>query len=187
MEAKIASKTLAKRLEKVLSDIIHFNQNAFVKGRTIFNAIRTINDAIDYTKYEGLPSFLVAIDFQKAFDTLNFNYLIRTLHKFNFGSPFIQWVRVLYTNASSSVMNNGFATGSFVLGRGVRQGARISPYLFIIALELLAIKIRNNDYIQWIKIGQEVVKLSHFADDISSMIKRVLGQPNFSPQTNTTQ
>ena len=49
---------------------------------------------------------MIAIDFEKAFDTLDFQFLIRTLHKFNFGPSFIQWMRVLYKNASSCVMNN---------------------------------------------------------------------------------
>ena len=50
MDAKIISKVLAKRLEKVLPYIIHANQNAFVKGRSIFDALRTIDDVVDYSK-----------------------------------------------------------------------------------------------------------------------------------------
>ena len=68
MDAKIASKALAKRLEKTHPEIIHFNQNAFVKGRTIFDAIRTIEDVVDYTKQKGLSGIPLAIDFEKAFD-----------------------------------------------------------------------------------------------------------------------
>ena len=95
VDAKIASKTLAKRLEKVLPEIIHSNQNAFVKGRSIFDAIRTTDDMMGKTKEKEQSEILVAVDFEKAFDTLNFNFLIRTLHKFNFGPSFIQWIRTL--------------------------------------------------------------------------------------------
>ena len=70
--------------------------------------IRTIEDALEDTKQEGLSGVLVAVDFEKAFDTLNFNYLIRILHEFNIGPSFIQWIPVLYENGSSCVLNNGF-------------------------------------------------------------------------------
>ena len=171
VDAKLASKTLAKRLEKVLPEVIHFNQNAFVKGRTIFDADRTIDDVIDFAKYKDIPGILVAIDFEKAFDSLNFDFLLRVLHAFNFGSSFIQWIRVLYNNASSCVINTGFTTGPFALSRGVRQGDPLSPYLFIIALETLTIKIREDDSINGITIRDESVKLSLFADDMTCFLK----------------
>ena len=123
VDAKLASKTLAKRLEKVLPEVINFNQNAFVKGRTIFDSVRTIDDVIKYVRYKDIPGILVAIDFEKAFDSLNLIqfFILRVLHAFNFGPSLIQWIRVLYNNASSCVMNNGFTTGPFALRRGVRQ------------------------------------------------------------------
>ena len=150
VDAKLASKTLAKRLEKVLPEVIYFNQNAFVKGRKIFDSVRTIDDVIEYARYKDIPGILVAIDFEKAFDSLNLIqfFILRVLHAFNFGPSFIQWIRVLYNNASSCVMNNGFTTGPFAPSRGVRQKGPHSPYLFIIALETLATKTREDDGIK---------------------------------------
>ena len=171
VDAKLASKTLAKRLEKVLPEVIYFNQNAFVKGRTIFDSVRTIDDVIEYARYKDIPGILVAIDFEKAFDSLNLNFLFRVLHAFNLGPSSIQWIRVLYNNASSCVMNNGFTTGPLTLRKGVGQGDPLSPFLFIIALETLAIKIKEDDGIKGIKIRDEPVKLSLFADYMTCFIK----------------
>ena len=125
---------------------------------------------VDYAERDNLSGFLIAIDFEKAFDTLNFNFLVRTLHKFNFGPSFIHWIRVLYNNVSSCVMNNGLTTAPFMLGRGSERET-LSPYLFIIALEILAERIRSDSKIQGFRIGEEMVKLSLFADDMTCFLR----------------
>ena len=101
VDVKIASKALATRLVKVLLYIINEDQYAYVKGRTISDAVRTIDDIMELTKIEQLPGLMVALDFEKAFDSLGWNFLLKTLKSFNFGESFIKWVSILYTNISS--------------------------------------------------------------------------------------
>jgi len=72
---------------------------------------------------------------------------------------------------SSCVINNGFATSYFNVDGGVRQGDPLSPLLFILSLEVLACSIRQNDKIQGIKIEDEVVKISLFADDMTCFLR----------------
>lgn len=92
MDVKIAK----LRLESILSFVVHHSQNAFIKGKSIFDAIRTIDDTSEYAKRNYRPGILVAIDFEKAFDTLNQTFQIKVLQKFNFGKHFLQWIR-MYT------------------------------------------------------------------------------------------
>ena len=120
MDAKIASKTLAKRLEPMLPELIQCGQNACVKGRSIFDAVKTIDDILDYTRHKKMSGILVAIDFEKAFDSLDHSYLFKVLN-FNFGPSFIRWIRVLYSNISNCIIDNGFTSIFFAVGRGVRQ------------------------------------------------------------------
>ena len=87
VDAKIGSKVIARRLQKVLGEIIHFNQNAYVKGRTILDAVRTIDDILEYTERKNISGLLVAIDFQKAFDSIKRNFMVQALSAFNFGPP----------------------------------------------------------------------------------------------------
>jgi len=88
-------------------------------------------------------------------------------------------VHVLCKHSSSCLTNNGFTTGPFSLGRGVRQGDPLSPYLFILVLETLAIRIREKSNIQGLKIGDEVIKPSLFADDMTCILKDKISYLNF--------
>ena len=85
MEVKIASKALAKRLEPILPEIVHHNQNGFIKGESIFDAVRTIDDILELAETTNRFGILVAIDFEKAFDSLDHSFLVKVLEKFNFG------------------------------------------------------------------------------------------------------
>ena len=93
---------------------------------------------------------MIFIDFQKAFDSLEWNYLLICLEHFNFGPDFIRWVTTFSKNIQSCVINNGITSDYFTLQRGVRQGDPLSPYLFVIAAEVLAIAVRQNKEIKGI-------------------------------------
>ena len=98
VDYKIGSKALPLGLEKTLPCIIHENQCAFVKGRTIFDAVRSIND-VEYTKLQNIPGLMTTFDFdKKAFDSLSWKYLFNTpmLTAFNFSDSFLDRIRIFY-------------------------------------------------------------------------------------------
>ena len=171
VDTKIVSKVFAMRLEKVLPHVINGDQYAYVKGRSIFDAVRSIGDIMDYTMINQLPGLMVAVDFEKAFDSISLNFLLEALRSFNFGPSFIKWVSVFYSNISSCVINNGFSTPLFPVERGVRQGDPLSPYLFILALKVLLINIRSDPSINGIKTGDTTTKIIAFADDLTTFVQ----------------
>ena len=141
---KILTKCIAERLKKVIPKIIHHNQTGFVKGRNMSDSLRTLLDILDDTVARNIGGILMTIDFEKAFDSVNLKYLNKALESFNFGESVRKWVTLFYNNVSSCVMNKNATSAYFDISRGVRQGDPLSSLLFIIAVELLAVNIRNN-------------------------------------------
>ena len=110
VDYKILTKAIAKRLEKVLPKIINPDQTGYVKNRYIGENVRLILDIMSYTEEKNLPGAALFIDFRKAFDTIEWNFLTDTLNNFNFGADIQNWVRIFYNNVTSCVLNNGHAS-----------------------------------------------------------------------------
>ena len=113
VDYKIATKTIANRLIKYLPKLIHSNQVGYVKNRIITDNIRTIIDLMEFLKNGNLSGILINIDFEKAFDSVDWTFLKSVLNKFNIGESFIRWFEVFYSNISSCVINNGFTSNYF--------------------------------------------------------------------------
>ena len=171
IDYKIATKALAMRLTTVLPNIIHPNQSGYVKHRQITDSIRSILDISEYLKRKNQSAILLSLDFQKAFDSLEWPFMIKALQAFNFGESFIKWIRLIYTDVSSCIINDGHTSGYFKINRGVRQGDPLSAFLFVIALELFSHALREDKEIEGVKIGNEETKLIQFADDTSPILK----------------
>ena len=85
-------KVIAIRIKNVLPSIIHHNQTGFIKDRYVGETVRSFFDIMDFTVEGNIPGLLIFIDFQKALDSLEWNFLLRCLEYFNFGSSLIRWV-----------------------------------------------------------------------------------------------
>ena len=125
---------------------------------------------MDYTKTNNLPGLFIFIDFEKAFDSLEWTFLQKCLDLFGFGPNFMRWINVFYRNIQSCTINNGLCSHFFNIERGVRQGDPLSPYLFVIAVEILAIAIRTQENIKGIEIDGMETKLLQFADDTTAIL-----------------
>ena len=136
IDVKIFNKALASKLKKVLNSIIGINQTAYVEGRFIGEASRLISDILEVTKECNIPGYMVMMDVEKAFDSMDHGFLLQVLKVYGFGENFINWIRIILTNQESCVMNGGNSTGYFKLERGARQGDPISAYLFILVIEV---------------------------------------------------
>ena len=119
---------------------------------------------MDFTVKENIPGLMLFIDFQKAFDSVEWEFLFNCLEAFNFGPDFLHF---FYKNIQSCILNNGMNLNLNEFGRETP----LSPYLFVIAVETLAIAIRQNWDIKGIYIGEEQeTKLLQYADDTTAIL-----------------
>ena len=161
--------------KKVLPILIGPGQTAYVEGRFIGESGRLIADIIDTTNVENIEGYLLAINFEKAFDSLNLNHnlVIAILEKFGFGLDFINWIKILINDQESCVINSGHTTKYFKLERGACQGDPISAYLFILVLEILFILSKSDKNIQGIKIFEHEYLYTAYADDTTFFLKDI--------------
>ena len=167
---KIYSKALANRMSKNIKKLIDNDQTGFIQGRYIGENIRTIEDIINYANENNKQGLLLQLDFEKAYDSIEWPFLFSVLKKFNFPDNLIEGIKLLYTNIISTVVNDGYSCGWFKLERGVRQGCPLSCILFILCVEILAEIIRKTPEVKGFTMNNKEKKISQFADDTSCIL-----------------
>ena len=159
---KIASGCIAQRIKSVLDYIINEDQTGFLSGRFIGENIRTVYDIMNYTEHYNIPGMIFLIDFEKAFDSISWNFIFKVLRFFNFNNSIIQWVKTFTNDIFSTVNMGGNLSQPIKISRGCRQGDPVSSYLFLLCVEILSLKLKN---IKGMKIKDTEYILSQFADD----------------------
>ena len=178
-DLKILSHCLAQRLKKVLYKIINSDQNGFIKNRYIGFNLRQIQDVIDYCNQYSIEGAIVFIDFSKAFDSLEWDFMNHTLDHFGFKQNFINWVKTMYNDIYCSVTNNGWLSERFKCTKGIRQGCPLSALLFVLSVEIMAIRLRKDKNIKGIQVKIDMkthsLKISQLADDTTLFLGEQTG------------
>ncbi|XP_059067565.1 uncharacterized protein LOC131858359 [Cryptomeria japonica] len=141
---KILAKMLAVRLEKILPKFIYPTQTSFIKGRYILENLITSWEAVEWSKISSQDTAMFLLDFEKAYDRVEWDFIITMLEAFGFPSEFCTYVKVLLQDASAHIEVNGSLSSSIMLSRSIRQGCPLAPALFIIASDALFYLLRDN-------------------------------------------
>ena len=148
IDYKILAFTLASRIQSVIAEIVSPDQVAYVKKRFIGTNVRLISDVFNHYNYKNEDGVMMFLDFKKAFDSIEWDFIFSALDKFQFGEQFKQWIKLLYYRPIAAIKNNGYLSNDISLFRGVRQGCPVSALLFILCMEILSNSIKQNPNIK---------------------------------------
>ena len=127
---------------------MHPDQTGFIKRRYGSDNIQRLFNIINLSQQTQTKTIIMSLDEEKAFDQVNWIFLLNILHKFDFGESFIHWIKTVYTSAKATVTTNGITSKSFTIHWGTRQGCPLSPILFAIFIEPFAAAIHHNNAIK---------------------------------------
>ena len=178
----MVSGVIALRIRPILNSIIHGDQKGFVSERYIGEAVRCTYDILQWANENNKVGLILLIDFEKAYDSVSFSFIEKTLRFFNFGEGIIKWINILLNNFSCVINLSGNISKKFDIGRGCRQGDPIASYLFIICIEILALKLRMDNSVKGFKVGNLSHLLEMYADDCTIFLS-----PEESNLRNTVQ
>ncbi|XP_057432616.1 secreted RxLR effector protein 78-like [Lotus japonicus] len=132
---KIVSKIISKRLKHVLSKLIDVNQFAFLGERNMMDSVLIVNEIVDEAKRKKKPTIIFKVDYEKAYDSVRWDFLLYMLRRMNFCDKWIKWIRGCLESNSVSVLVNGSPGPEFRMCKGLRQGDPLAPFLFLVVAE----------------------------------------------------
>ncbi|XP_024004030.1 uncharacterized protein LOC112081502 [Eutrema salsugineum] len=168
---KIIARILKRKLQLFTAEAVQLNQVGFIKGRLLCENVLLASELVDGFHKEGATSRgCLQIDITKAFDSVNWSFLIRVLEALELPSTFVHWISECISSTSFSIAFNGGLIGFFKGMKGLRQGDPISSLLFAIVMDILSKKLDQGAANQVFQphllcISPLVTHLS-FADDL---------------------
>ncbi|KAK7255667.1 hypothetical protein RIF29_29084 [Crotalaria pallida] len=167
---KLLAKMLANRLKEVLHEVISVSQSAFIPGRQILDSVVTLNEAIDDAKRRKKSCFIMKLDFEKAYDSVSWEFLEYMMRRVNFDEKWILWMKSCVFSGNMSILVNGCPTEEIQIKMSLKQGDPLAPFLFLLVAEGLTgmfneAKMKNL-YAPY-SVGRDAVPISllQYADD----------------------
>ena len=170
VDYKILAKIVMSRLSQDLDKIIEKEQTCAIKGRLMWDNLGILRELTSGNIKEEF--YVVGLDQRKAFDFISREYLWEVLKEYGFKKEFINLIKLLYIESTVQVNVNGVLTDTFEIKRGVKQGCPLSAALYILSINPLLKRIKNDKRLTGVKIGSgERVVVQAYADDVTIIIK----------------
>lgn len=172
---KIITKVLMNRLDRIMTYIISKNQTAFLKNRFIMEGIVILHELLNSLHTKKSSGILFKVDFEKAYDMVDWGFIYRILHSKGFPDQWCDWVMKVVRGGKVAIKVNDEVGPYFNTHKGLRQGDPLSPLLFNLAAEALTLLVQraeNNSLVEGLPINENnKVTILQYADDTIFMIK----------------
>uniref|UniRef100_A0A670K2J7 Reverse transcriptase domain-containing protein n=1 Tax=Podarcis muralis TaxID=64176 RepID=A0A670K2J7_PODMU len=163
---KLFASILAKRMKKLLQEVIHKDQAGFLPGRQMKDNIRNIINILEYlTARNEKQAMLIFVGAEKAFDNISWEFMLKKLEAMHVRQEFFNGIKAIYTEQRAKLFVNNVTTEDIKITKGTRQGCPLSP-LFILVLEIFLRSIRKNKLIRGVTVAHNEYKVKAFADDL---------------------
>lgn len=135
---KLISKLLAARLKRVIGSLISTSQSAFIAERQTLDGVLAISEVVDLAKKSGDDCIIFKVDFEKAYDSVNWGLLKYVMRRMGFDEKWMRWMGACIFKGHVSVLVNGSPMEEVLLQKGLRQGDPLAPFLFLLVAEGLS-------------------------------------------------
>lgn len=168
---KVIAKLLTSRLKKLLSQVISHSQSAFLPGRLLAENVLLATEIVHGYNWRNIdPRGMLKVDLRKAFDSVRWDFIISALRALAIPEIFINWIQQCISTPSFTISVNGRTSGYFKSTKGLRQGDPLSPYLFVLAMEVFSKLLHSRFEAGYIHYHPKTSELSvshlMFADDV---------------------
>ena len=169
---KLASCAITQRIKPHMAGLIGRQQKAYVDNNVIGSCIINLISMIKHVNEKKLNALILLIDFKKAFDSIDLSFIKTALKAYNFGESIIRWITLFFNQREAFILLGGHLTSKIILEQGVPQGDVISPYIFILMVEILLIKINYTKNLKGITFSSTESRSETFADDTTVILER---------------